>query len=53
MTTLQLLESMEKELKKVFSGMLFRRPSGKMVEIHVFQQDFPLKYVTDYFDGEQ
>lgn len=53
MTTLQLLESMEKELKKVFSGMLFRRPSGEMGEIHVFQQDFPLKYVTDYFDGEQ
>ncbi len=32
MTTLQLLESMEKELKKVFSGMLFRRPSGEMEE---------------------
>ena len=50
---LEFLECMAEELKKLFEGMVFERPSGGTIGMHIFKQDFPIRKYSDEFDEEQ
>ena len=50
---LEFLECMAEELKKLFEGMVFERPSGGTIGMHIFKQDFPIRKYSDEYDEEQ
>lgn len=47
MIVLEFLDCMEMELKELFAGMVFEKPSGGTAGIHIFKQDFPIRKYSD------
>lgn len=47
MIVLEFLDCMETELKGLFAGMVFEKPSGGTAGMHIFKQDFPIRKYSD------